>query len=254
MSDLPVSTLREAAPHLRRPFSPEAVKFRPVGGGLIVAYLDARLVIERLNAVIPDEWSTRFEPYPGGKQIECFLTIQGLRRSDVGTIGQGSQVDPIKAGYSDALKRAGVHFGIGVSIYALKQIRQSDMPDGSTKVVKREGKKDQVYITDKGETWLRRGYRKWLEGPGQKAFGEVLDHGDVEGAVGDPEADPGSVQPAPEPTDPNVEAARETVEKLYENVDGRKLSRAKFNAKLKAAAKDGVDGLGLLARELGELS
>jgi hypothetical protein len=36
---LPAASLTDAAPHLRRPFSPEAIKFRPVGGGLIVGYV-----------------------------------------------------------------------------------------------------------------------------------------------------------------------------------------------------------------------
>jgi Rad52/22 family double-strand break repair protein len=245
MPDLPVDTLREAVPHLRRPFAPEAVKFRPIGGGNIVAYLDARLVTERLNAVIPDKWETRFELYPTQKQIECFLTVDGLTRSDVGSLGQSSQVDPVKAGVSDALKRAAVHFGIGVSIYALKQVRVSDVPGMS---------KDSKQINDAADAWLRKGYKAWLRGPG-KHFGEPLSHGDVEGAVGDPEADPGSIGEAPEPLSLEVEAARAKVENIYEQkVDGRKLSQAKFNAKLKAATAQGQDGLNKLARELGGLS
>lgn len=241
---LPVNRLKDALPHLRRPFAPEAIKFRPAGGG-IVAYVDARVVIERLNAVTGANWTTEFEPFPGGKQIVCHLAIQGVVRSDVGTMGTGSAVDPVKAGYSDALKRAAVHFGVGVSVYALKRIKQSDLPNGSIGQDKA--------ITPAGETWLRRGYRRWLEAQGAKDFGPPLSHGDVEGAVGDPEAAPSPPGEAeaekfyPEPDELRGVAIESRPEyfdllaeivKLYSDLttEQRKgLGPAKFKANLKAA-------------------
>jgi hypothetical protein len=74
---LPVDSLREAAPYLRRPFTPEAIKFKvqTVFGGasgcLVVAYIDARLVIERLNLVVPDMWEAHYEPIDGTKLAWC---------------------------------------------------------------------------------------------------------------------------------------------------------------------------------------
>lgn len=226
---LPVVQLEKALPHLRRPFSPEAIKFRPAGGG-VVAYLDARVVIERLNAVIPD-WTTEYEILPTGKQIMCHLTVAGRTRSDVGTMGAGSQVDPVKTGVSDALKRAAVHFGVGVSVYALKRITNKDLPKGALN--------DKI-ITDVGMTWLRRGYRLWLQSENGKHFGPELSHGDVEGAVGDPEA-----SPAPSPAEAeSVDTPHEYTELLDEittlygelTPEQRKgLGPAKFKANLKAA-------------------
>lgn len=237
MSDLPVYSLEGAAPHLRRPFAPEAIKFRPVGGGRVVAYVDARVVIERLNAVIPGKWETRFEPFPGGKQIICHLTIDGICRSDVGTQAIGDRVDPVKAGYSDALKRAAVHFGVAVSIYALRGVWVNDMPEGSTREVGKQ--KKTTVLTDKGETWLRQGYRKWLGGPG-KHFGEVLDHGDIEGSVGDPDASPDSPVQGDSVTAPSPELleAREKAEATYGSLttaQRKGLSKAKFAQQLRAA-------------------
>lgn len=246
-TDLPVATLAEAAPYLRRPFTAEAIKFRPVGGGLVVAYLDARLVGERLNMVIPDKWETRFEPYPGGKQIICHLTVDGVTRSDVGTQGGGSNIDPVKVGFSDAFKRAGVHFGIGVSVYALRRKYISDLPANGTKKVPSKSGKDSVVITPEGETWLRRGYRKWLTGEGRdpNPFGEALSHGDEEGSVGDPEATPPTPggEPVEQPSEETV-AAVKALEDLYEEKappgsDARKkFGLGKFKAQLKAAAGD----------------
>lgn len=235
---LPVYHLNAALPHLRRPFTVEAVKFRPGGGG-ILPYIDARVVIERLNAVIWD-WRTEFEILPTGKQIVCHLTIEGVTRSDVGTMGGGGGggVDPVKAGYSDALKRAAVHFGVGVSIYSLKRIREYDLPDGSLKEV---GQNKTKVLTDTGETWLRRGYRNWLEGPG-KHFGEVLDHGDIAGSVGDEAEATG--EPSDELAGMVVETQPEYMDllaeitKLYGELTAEQkkgLGPAKFKANLKAA-------------------
>lgn len=190
---LPVWRYADAAPYLRRPFTRNAVKFKVQaawdGGALIVAYIDARLVIERLNTVIPD-WSDADAYKPiGQKHMSCRLTVGGVSREDVGE-GQG------KALYSDAFKRAAVKFGVGVSLYAIPKIILNDKDGHLSR--KRRGGKDVVEITDSGLARCRDIYGKWLEGPG-RAFGEPLDHGDVEDAAGDLDAVP--EQAAPEQAD-----------------------------------------------------
>jgi hypothetical protein len=110
---LPVETLAEAIPHLRRPFTPEAIRFKvqsvfkskesePVGC-LIVAYIDARLASERLNRVIPGSWSAEYKPVDGSKMMWCRLTVDGVARTDVGESTKGMSKDLV----SDALKRFG---------------------------------------------------------------------------------------------------------------------------------------------------
>jgi hypothetical protein len=213
-------------------------------------------VIERLNTVVPEDWSTEFEPYPGGKQIICKLTLFDVTRSDVGTQSAGKNVDPVKGGYSDALKRAAVHFGIGVSIYALRQVHRRDLPQNGT-VDDSQGRG--FTVTDEGMTWLRRGYRKWIEGPGKDAFGEPLDHGDVEDAVGDPEAAPTGALGEPVET-PSLEdeALRAEVETLYERLtDAQRrkrpaLGKARFNQQLAGAVSEGSEALTKLKAELEE--
>lgn len=60
-TQLPVGSFREAAPLLRRPFEPAAVRWKVQtthgSSGLIVGYIDARLATERLNLVCPHLWS-----------------------------------------------------------------------------------------------------------------------------------------------------------------------------------------------------
>jgi hypothetical protein len=183
---------------LRRPFTPEAIKFKvqTVFGGasgcLIVAYVDARLVIERLNRVIPDGWSPRFEQIPGTGLMWCHLTVDGVTRSDIGESTKGLSKDLV----SDALKRAAVHFGVSVSTYALPQIRLF-MADAHGRIEKTKGAKESIRLTEHGHAKLRDGYAVWLRDHGIPAFGRPLEHGDVEGATFEEEPETFEPEPAP---------------------------------------------------------
>lgn len=198
---LPVDRLQYAFPHLRRPFSPPAVKWKVQNdweiGAVIIAYIDARLVIERLNAVCPTMWQPRFEPGGGDNLMVCHLTlddgVKSLTRSDVGA-GQGrTPEDKAKAMRSDALKRAAVHFGVGVPVYSMKavtlnvgdgdgelrtQMRNKKQRDGSWRKV------PVPFIDKRTEKWLAELYERWLEARGIAMFGPPLDHGDEFGAAG----------------------------------------------------------------------
>jgi hypothetical protein len=248
---LPVDSLREAAPYLRRPFTPEAIKFKvqTVFGGasgcLVVAYIDARLVIERLNLVVPDMWTARYEPIDGTKLAWCRLTITdrvnalAVTRSDIGE-GQGrSEGQQVKAMISDALKRAAVHFGVGVSVYALPQITlNADQPH-----VKKKG--TSLALTDHGHAKLREGYAKWLtEKP--HGFGEALSHGDVEGAtidVDEPDPEEFAPEPAPALEDDRAQKLRAALEASYERfravgggAGAKEVPPAKYRAWVEGAA------------------
>lgn len=194
--DFPVDSFREAARELRRPFTPAAVKFKPqqkIGNQtLCVAYIDARLVIDRLNLIVADGWTAEYEPVAGGL-MWCHLTVCGVTRRDVGE-GKG------KALLSDSLKRAAVHFGVGVSIYAIPSVR---LP-GEIK-----------YVTDQHTAQLRQRYERWLTQTGIPHFGEPLDHGDADdGGQGDPdEPAPGLDTEAPAAIDDAI--AGETISRPH---------------------------------------
>ncbi len=183
----PVDSFKEAAKPLRQPFSPEAIKFRVLKGqgnrARCAYYIDARLAIARLNLVIPHKWEHRFEPVQGG--MLCHLTVDGLTRSDVGWSNNQTDDMGLKALYSDAFKRAAVHFGIGESLYATPPVYLQEGP--GLKVVD-SGRTDKYgkpiknyYIRPEGEGYLRDAYKQWLKEHGAEAFGEALDHGDVIG-------------------------------------------------------------------------
>jgi hypothetical protein len=212
-------TYRQAAVHLRRPFTPEAVRFKLQStfgpkanpkGGLIVAYIDARLVIERFNLVCPHLWSPGYELLPGGKLLLCRLTVDGITREDVGESVKGLSKDI----YSDALKRAAVHFGVGVSLYAVPQIRLFESAIKAGNLERRgEGEKKTLVITEKGDGNLRKGYGQWLREHGEPKFGPALDHGDIEGVL-EPTVDAEAEQEAVEAAEEAERHAEEFREKV----------------------------------------
>lgn len=187
----PLDSYREAARHFRRPFTPAAIKFKvqatwpkdQPANALIVSYMDARLVVDRLNLLVPHLWQDP-EYVADGKLLICRLTVDGITRQDVGE-GTG------KALYSDAFKRAAVKFGIGVSLYAVPKM----ILKGSDVKATTAGGKRSLAMTSDGERTVRSIYETWLQDHGSKAFGEPLDHGDIEDAQGDYEAEAASEAP-----------------------------------------------------------
>ena len=105
---------------LAAPFPSDAVCWRPAGKGganqrtTVVAYVDARAVQDRLDAVLgPLGWAFDWQPVhvsdAGDVTIaKGTLTIDGVSKSDVGT---ASTYEPSKGAVSDALKRSAVLWG-----------------------------------------------------------------------------------------------------------------------------------------------
>lgn len=184
----------QMAAELRRPFSLFAVQFRILEGREIksrkdhkvnvAAYITARTAVDRLNHVCPGLWSDSFVPVEGG--LRCDLTVGGLTRSDVGWSAGTKTGMMLKALYSDAFKRAAVKFGVAVSLYSLPGM-ELYLSDGDIRIWERPGgqnggTKTAYYLQPKGATVLRARYEAWLQEHGQH-FGEILDHGHVEGSA-----------------------------------------------------------------------
>lgn len=232
----PVVSFREARMHLRRPFTTNAVRFKVLrswsGGGEIATYIDARLVEERLNLVVAGKWSDDYEPISGGNAMWCHLTVDGVTRSDIGEHAMW------KARRSDALKRAAVSFGVGVSLYAIP----AGKIDGQfLETFKTKKGKDGARLTAHGVRHLRERYAAWLERVGAEQFGEALDHGDVEDSAGDVEAEvPATavVAASDEPealTDPAALALVEKAQRLHQVVPATAMPKAAFNRALESA-------------------
>lgn len=118
------------AKELRAPFPPEDVEFLakgkpgPSGKSQVVAYVDARCVQDRLDAVVgPGAWSFEWQPISLDSKGDVSvakgtLTIRGVAKSDVGT---ASNFEASLGAVSHALKRAAVMWGIGRYLYDLEK-------------------------------------------------------------------------------------------------------------------------------------
>ncbi len=116
---------------LSAPFDPSEIKWRagPVTkdgkSAMALAYIDARLVQDRLNKVLGTfGWEDEYTPtgQNGGYlcKLRCRVGDEWITKMDVG--GESEQKDAgdrSKAAVSDALKRTAVKFGIGRFLYSL---------------------------------------------------------------------------------------------------------------------------------------
>lgn len=122
------SQLQTLAAKLSAPFDPKDVKFKPQmvknNRCLAMAYIDARLIQDRLDDVLGVEnWQDRYDFLPDGSVV-CRLRLnlggRWITKTDVGSPSeQPDSGDRVKAAVSDALKRAAVKFGIGRYLYRL---------------------------------------------------------------------------------------------------------------------------------------
>jgi hypothetical protein len=112
---------------LADPFDPSQVHWRAQamanGKALALAYIDARDVMDRLDAICgPENWQDRYEETPKGRVL-CTLSINvngyWVNKCD----GAGdTDVEGDKGAVSDALKRAAVKWGIARYLYSLGNI------------------------------------------------------------------------------------------------------------------------------------
>ncbi|MBB5234438.1 hypothetical protein HNQ09_001876 [Deinococcus budaensis] len=118
--------LSDVQKRLAAPFPAHLVGWKPQAltkdrsRALLVAYIDARAVMDRLDATCPDLWEFRTREVTGTPTpiVQGSLTVLGVTREDYGEAGEG-EAGTIKAAASDALKRCAVHFGIGRYLYDL---------------------------------------------------------------------------------------------------------------------------------------
>ncbi len=126
MSEIDWERIRVA---FAEPFNPADVDFRvqgkaseSTGKAQIVAYVDARTVQDRLDAVVgPGAWTFDYTPLAVDAKgvvlsAKGVLTVHGVSKVD---IGDASNFEASKGTVSDALKRAAVQWGIGRYLYAI---------------------------------------------------------------------------------------------------------------------------------------
>ncbi len=133
----PMITLDLLAAHLRAPFPPAEIKFlpkSPVQRGdawvcLALPYADKRMYEDRLNALVPDRWSTpAMTPLVAGNKlvIPVTLVICEIAHTDVGEAFLTSlsrkgepreEENAATEAYSQAFRRACAQVGLGRYLY-----------------------------------------------------------------------------------------------------------------------------------------
>lgn len=110
---------------LAAPFPPEVEKTRPGRAGMTFTYIDARDVMDRLDAVLtPAGWDFECEAVAHEDVVHGTLRLrvdnQYVVREDHGYPNSESDDEPVKSATSDALRRCAVGFGIARYLYQRK--------------------------------------------------------------------------------------------------------------------------------------
>jgi Rad52/22 family double-strand break repair protein len=106
--------------------------------GQFLAYIDARDVFNRLDAVLGlSNWQSQIKWINPDQSAVVSLSVridgEWITREDIGypnNPGEGVESEPLKAAVSDAVKRAAVHFGIGRFLYDMPAHWVEIDPDG----------------------------------------------------------------------------------------------------------------------------
>ncbi len=133
---------------LSDPFKPDDLEWRVQQAGekggrlwaMVVAYVDNRAIMDRLDEVVgPENWRNEFRH--DGKAILCGLSIRVVSRHADGSAvwsewitkwdgAEETDIEAVKGGLSGAMKRAAVQCGIGRYLYNLPPGFAQILPDG----------------------------------------------------------------------------------------------------------------------------
>ena len=127
---------------LRIPFPEEDIEWRVQQQGLsnglpwalVLAYVPNRAIMDRLDETVgPENWTNDFSQSPNGGVL-CTL---GVRVEDSWVFktdgADNTEVERVKGGLSNAMKRAGVQWGIGRYLYKLPTTFATFNASGSRK-------------------------------------------------------------------------------------------------------------------------
>ena len=121
-------TIKELERQLKRPFPVSKIKWRKGGGNKELAYIDARDVMDRLDAIFGIAgWQVAYD-FVGNRMIcniACKINEEWITKSDG---ADDTQIESEKGGISSALKRAGVLWGVGRYLYHPKAFDKDKNP------------------------------------------------------------------------------------------------------------------------------
>lgn len=145
---------------LARPFAPEDLEWRlqqtEENGkwGLAVPFVTNRAIQSRLDEVLGvDGWYNDYRPWHGAGKKEAQICGISIRFPEQGFItkwdgAEDSDIEPVKGGLSDSMKRAAVQWGIGRCLYGMDAIFVDVEKRGRSWVIKKteRTKLDKAYL------------------------------------------------------------------------------------------------------------
>lgn len=152
---------REMQQALAQPFAPEDLEWRiqttskDKTRGMAVPYVTNRAIQTRLDEVCgPDNWYNDFKPWHANGKKESQLCGIAIHFEGRGWItkwdgAEDSDVESIKGGLSDSMKRAAVQWGIGRVLYNMDSVWVNIEQVGSSFVIKNSErcKLDNAYLS-----------------------------------------------------------------------------------------------------------
>ena len=125
-----MSEIKEVMKDLKKPFPKEEIQWRVQSCGIsngkawaiALAYITSRAVMDRLDDTVgPENWKDDINSLENGKTFcKLSLRIDGEWITKTGVAGE-TNIEAAKGGASDALKRAGVKWGIARYLYHLDE-------------------------------------------------------------------------------------------------------------------------------------
>lgn len=159
MANKDAQTIRE---ELARPFAPEDLEWRLQRtfesqgrmSGIAVPYVTNRAIMNRLDAVVgPENWYNEFKPWHGAGKKEAQICGISIHFEDRGFItkwdgAEDSDIEPVKGGLSDSMKRAAVQWGIGRILYNMDVVFVDVEQRGKSWIIKKDqrAKLDKAYL------------------------------------------------------------------------------------------------------------
>ena len=116
---------------LAQPFAPEDLEWRnqvtsgDKTSGLAIPYVTNRAIQDRLDEVVgPENWYNDYKPWHGNGKKDAQICGISIYFEGKGFItkwdgAEDSDIEPIKGGLSDSMKRAAVQWGIGRVLYKM---------------------------------------------------------------------------------------------------------------------------------------
>jgi hypothetical protein len=124
---------------LAAPFSTDELEWRPGSTNkdktkaLALPYIQNRAIMNRLDSVVgPANWKNEFSTGPqGGVICTIYIRVDGewIGKSDG---AENTQIEGVKGGLSDSMKRAGVQWGIGRYLYEVDSVWHPIEPAGNS--------------------------------------------------------------------------------------------------------------------------